>query len=68
MELDLVPTEDLLKALQARFDCVVFAGVQLSGKAIDDTIRTWQGNPYMCMGLCHSLAADIEHMSSAEEE
>jgi len=31
MDLDLVPTEDLLKALRARFDHMVFAGIKEMG-------------------------------------
>lgn len=55
-DLQLLPTDDLINALIARFDHAVFSGMKTGlndGKHL--TLRRWTGNSATCSGLCSQL-------------
>ena len=62
--LSLVETDTLLTELEARFNAMVFAGVQFRTKE-EDYIRTqYNGSTMALVGLCVLTSSDMdEHMA-----
>lgn len=59
-DLSLVPTDDLLDALKARFDHIVFSGLRVGGKERNDAEhRLWHGHAGQCVWLASGLIHDI---------
>lgn len=74
-DIELVPTDDLVRELLHRFDHAVFAGVRIEktmhigevkpGTVMEQewgdihTLRRWFGNSFTCSGLCASLSTSI---------
>lgn len=61
MNLQLIPTEELLEELRNRFGAIIFRGIQISPKGDDDDIyiNDWNGGSDLCIGMCIKLQKDI---------
>ena len=55
VELGLVPTDDLIEALKARFDHMIFAGVQVRGTDVNAHREAWNGHVVWCAGMATDL-------------
>lgn len=69
-DLSLVPTDDLVAALKARFDHMIFSGIQVRGEGVkaNEHREAWEGHVTMCAGMATDLiramqdwARDTEH-------
>lgn len=61
MDFSLVPTDDLLEALKARYDHVVFGGYRVEEKPGKDTERRfWNGHGMWCQALACELIRAIQ--------
>jgi len=58
-DLSLIPTDDLLAALKARFDNLIFLGEQKQGPT-DEWMPAWQGHATYCVGMCADLIRAIQ--------
>jgi len=60
-DLSLVSLGDLLKAVADRMDCCVVTGIQLGvkGPGHHGTLRSWKGDPHICIGLMEGTKALI---------
>ena len=60
MKLDLIPTDDLIKELDSRFDVWVFKGVKKHYKGPEDMYEnSYHGGLSNCLGLCEVLKAQL---------
>ena len=68
VDVNLVPTTDLLDALLSRHEHAVFAGVQTGYGQPDQDLcrRRWKGNSHTCVGLAFDVQCSI--MSRYSEE
>lgn len=67
-DLSLIPTDELLEAVGARFDCYVFRGFRKTGQPTDDEQTTFAGHPLICQGLCLELIKDIQEWEQPDHE
>lgn len=60
--IQLIPTDDLLKELFSRYDCVVFAGVKQGINVKEDNLvhRKWDGPSLIASGLASNLKLSID--------
>jgi hypothetical protein len=69
MDLELVPTEDLINELLTRHDHAVFAGLFTP---VDGTVQIrlrWKGNTHTCVGLATDVGdAALEGFYSEAEQ
>ncbi|MDD4888353.1 MAG: hypothetical protein PHU85_00350 [Phycisphaerae bacterium] len=65
-DVDLLATDELIAALFARFDHVVFSAYQALTDDQSRYIRRWKGNTVMCGGLGLLIAHDAtaEHVAT----
>ena len=68
--LDLIPLNDLLEALNRRFEHWIFSGIQtaIGGKDKILTVRKWNGNNATCSGLASMLQGAIYQKNMEENE
>lgn len=59
-DLSLIPTDDLLDALEIRFDHMIFSGAQITGTEVDEGQTKWGGHLLFCQGLAASLLRDLQ--------
>lgn len=59
-DLSLVSTDDLLDALIARHDAIIFAGIQNRTTESYFYTRRWSGGNIMCLGLARFIQKRIE--------
>ena len=62
-DLSLVPTDDLLGALKARFDHMIFSGVQVlggSGIRAHEHVEKWSGHVTWCAGMATDLIRSMQ--------
>lgn len=67
--IQLIPTEELLKELLNRFDHAIFMGIKVykeQGGEIT-SVRRWIGNSYTCCGLCESIKRSILNEFDSKE-
>ena len=67
MDLDLVPTPELIRALEARYDYVVFAGAQDRGK-VEEHRQQWKGHVVFCQGMCLDLIREMQDYAREEDD
>jgi hypothetical protein len=70
LDLSLTPTDELLAALKARYDHVIFLGEQHQGPT-DEWKADWQGHSTYCVGMCMDLVWAIQawaHSDKVEDE
>ena len=65
-DLSLIPTDDLVDALKARFDNLIFLGEQKQGPT-DEWQPAWQGHATYCVGMCFDLIRAIQDWAHAPE-
>ena len=65
-DLSLLSTDDLLDALKARFDHMIFAGIRLTGHARDEQQTAWNGHYLWCQGLATTLIRDLQDAERSE--
>lgn len=70
--LDLVSTDELISALQRRFDYTIFMGKKITGFDIQKqtwtTKRRFSGNPFMACGLASNMEAFLNGVIAVTEE
>ena len=67
-DLSLVPTDDLLEALKARCEHMIFSALAISGYGDDPNPRYFKGHSVFCQGLCADLIRDIQDWEREEVE
>jgi hypothetical protein len=61
LDLSLIPTDDLVDALKARFDYLILSALQVTGGArADDHLFVWNGHSIMCVGLAMDMVRSIQ--------
>ncbi len=69
-EIGLIPTDDLIKELEKRFEHMIFAGIRVGYESSERTRtkRYFNGNYATCSGLCSLLQGMIwEALEDADE-
>lgn len=69
-DLSLVPTDDLVGALKARFDYMIFAGVQDHAAATGEhaQMTAWSGHVTFCAGMATDLIREMQDYAREPED
>ena len=61
MDLDLIPTEALIKALRGRALCFVFGHIVQSEdtRSREEYFFDWSGSMFTCLGLIEAIRDDV---------
>ena len=67
-DLDFVPSEELIKELQSRFDEMVFIGAMQSTSQTEDLTVSFSGSYHSCVGLIELGRLAIQAGGNTDDE
>ena len=60
IDLDLVPTDEMVEELKSRFDHLIFAAMRITGTTVDEEHTSWHGHAVWCQGLAVGMIRVIQ--------